>query len=113
MVQAHASELLNQKEGENAPPRAIFAATERLAHALDRLERNLQQMAVAQARELKQHERLLAFERENAELQQERDSLNQTIGQLKGQYDDLHKVAATIHGKLDDSIRRLTKIVGE
>ena len=113
MVQAHASELLNQKEGDDQSPRPIFAATERLAAALDRLERNLQQVAVAQARELQQHEQLVAFERENVQLQQERDNLNHAIGQLKGQYTDLHRVATTIHGKLDDSIKRLTKIVGE
>jgi uncharacterized protein YlxW (UPF0749 family) len=113
MVQAHAHELLNQKEGAADASRPIYAATQRLATALDRLERSLQHVTTQQDRDVQQHALLVQFERENAELHQERNNLDQAITQLKSQYDDLHQVANTIYGKLDDSIKRLTQIVGD
>ncbi len=89
----------------------LYIATERLVGALDKLERNLQQVTTEQAREVKQHEHLRIFERENEGLKGERDKLNRAISQLQHQYDDLHKVAGAIYNKLDDSIKRLSKIV--
>jgi len=109
MVQAHAHELLNQKNEGNERP--LVSATGRLAQALDRLERNIRQLSASQARDVKQHEQLIAFERENAALKVERENLNGAIGQLEHQYSDLHKVASTIYNKLDDSIKRLTQII--
>jgi hypothetical protein len=117
MVQAHAYELLNQKESKNAPnmadtPRpSLFVATERLLTALDRLERNLQNVALQPPQDSQVGEQLIFFERENESLRQERENLNQAISQLQHQYSDLHQVASTIYGKLDDSIKRLTQII--
>lgn len=113
MVQAQAGELLNQKDGENTSARPIFAATERLAAALDRLEHCLGNATAWHERDVHQHARLAQFERENTELRREREKLDGAISQLRTQYDDLHKVASTIYGKLDDSIRRLNTIIEE
>lgn len=109
MVQAHAHELLNQKNEEYKRP--LVSATGRLAAALDRLEQGIQQVTASKARDVKQHEQLIFFERENAALKTERENLTKAIGQLEGQYTDLHKVAGTIYNKLDDSIKRLTQII--
>jgi hypothetical protein len=121
MYQAYAQELLNQKESKSADSddylmsqtqdHPLFAATRRLLGALDRLEHNLTHVTVAHDRDVHQEQQLVVFERENAALKQERESLNNAIAQLQYQYDDLHKVASTIHGKLDDSIKRLTQII--
>ena len=127
MYQAYDNELLNQKESKMADSGPIsdkismadkqqhplYVATRRLVKALDRLEGNLKQVSVSQDREVKKESQILLFEKENTELKQERESLNNAIAQLQHQYNDLHKIAATIYGKLDDSIKRLTQIIEE
>jgi hypothetical protein len=35
------------------------------------------------------------------------------IAQLQYQYNDLHKIASAVYGKLDDSIKRITQIIEE
>ena len=109
MVQAHAHELLNQKN--TAPAHPLLAATERLVQALDRLETRLQQAKPAHAHEHKRREELVLVVRENESLRQEREDLNGAIVELQQQYDDLHQVAGAIYNKLDDSIKRLTQIL--
>ena len=111
MVQAHAYELLNQKEANGVKPRRIFQASQRLTAALDRLEGNLQSVTTQQARDIRQNEQIGLFERENQALKQERDKLSGAIEQLEYEYDDLQKVASAIYNKLDDSIKRLTQII--
>ena len=56
-------------------------------------------------------QQLALFERENEGLRQERENLNSAISMLQNQYSELHQVASTIYGKLDDSIQRLTHII--
>lgn len=121
MYQAHAQELLNQKESHSGdsgdlfmtqdPQHPLFLATRRLAAALDRLESNLQQVSVQRDRDVHQDQQLTVFERENEALKQERERLHVTVTQLQLQYDDLHHIASTIYGKLDDSIKRLSQLV--
>lgn len=94
-------------------PHPLYVATRRLVSALDRLENNLKHITVALDRDIHQEHAMVAFERENAALKQERENLNASIAQLQYQYNDLHKVASGIYGKLDDSIRRLSKIIEE
>jgi len=77
------------------------------------LENNLKQVSVSMDRDVHQEQQMVYFERENAALKQERENLNAAIAQLQYQYNDLHKVASTIYGKLDDSIRRLSHIIEE
>lgn len=89
----------------------LYAATRRLVRALDRLENSLQQALQPALMEGGEPDQVAYFERENAALRQERESLNAAIAQLQHQYNDLHHVASTIYGKLDDSIRRLTQII--
>ena len=91
----------------------LYVATRRLVSALDRLEGNLQHMTVAQDRNMHQEQQMVVFERENAALLQEREDLNAAIAELQHQYNDLHRTASLIHGKLDDSIKRLTQIIEE
>lgn len=111
MVQAHADQLLNQKNDASVPQSHLYIATKRLRDALARLEKNLQQMTVTQDRDVHQEKQLTAFERENETLRRDRKKLNDAVTQLQSQYGDLHQVASAIYGKLDDSIRRLTKII--
>jgi len=123
MVQAYAGQLLNQKESEmpdledssveDAPEHPIFAATRRLLAALERLEHGLERMPVAgnSAGRQEQQQQLGFFAQENESLRQERENLNTAISQLQFQYTDLHEVASAIYGKLDTSIKRLTKII--
>lgn len=131
MYQAYDSELLNQKESKSAdsmrpdvkkadiatmtdtPSHPLYVATRRLVKALDRLENNLKSIKQEPYSDEEQELKVLAFERENSNLKQERENLNNSIAQLQSQYNDLHKMAATIHYKLDDSIRRLTEIIEE
>ena len=40
-------------------------------------------------------------------------SSKSAIAHLQRQYNELHRVASTIYGKLDDSIKRLTQIIEE
>jgi hypothetical protein len=89
----------------------LIEASRRLMGAIDRLERNLQQMSVAKDRDLQQEKRVVEFSRENEALKSERENLNKAINKLTGQYNDLQQVATTIHGKLDDSIKRITQII--
>jgi len=88
----------------------LYAATDRLIAALDRLEGNLQQVG-GRARSAKEEEQMRAFERENHTLKAEHAKLNGAINELKSQYGELHQVASTIYGKLEDSIKRLTQIM--
>jgi hypothetical protein len=112
MVQAQAKSLLNQK---NESSEALAQAAERLVSALDALEERLGQFQAANRAEhsYKEHElgQLTLFERENEELKVEREQLNQAMRELSEQYDDLHKAAGTIYNKLEDSIKRLTRII--
>ena len=119
MVQAYAQQLLNQKESEkgsskpdNMPDagQRMIAATKRLVAALGRLEHNLQYIGTPKAADDSQQQ-LQLFSRENEALRQERANLNAAVTQLQDQYSDLHQVASTIYGKLDDSIKRLTQII--
>ena len=91
----------------------LYVATRRLVDALDRLEHNLQHITTAQDRNTHSEQQMVVFERENAALLQERESLNTALSDLQHQYDDLHKTASVIYGKLDDSIKRLTQIIEE
>lgn len=127
MYQAYDSELLNQKEsktadsGLNSPSSGmhdtsqhpLYVATRRLVKALDQLEGNLKQALLDDERNLEQEERLGHVQRENLALKQERESLNNAIAGLQRQYNDLHKTAAHVYGKLDDSVKRLTQLIEE
>ena len=86
----------------------LFSATERLVNALNRLERNLQNAAPSAPEDRGQ---LALFGQENEELKAERAALTQAINDLQQRYDDLHKAASKVYGKLDDSIKRLTTII--
>lgn len=96
-----------------SPPQShpLYVATRRLVGALDRLESNLKQAMVAPDDADHPNQQLMVFEKENSALRQERENLNAAIAKLQMQYNDLHKVASTIYGKLDDSIKRLTQII--
>jgi uncharacterized protein YlxW (UPF0749 family) len=117
MYQAHAKELLNQKDeaqssGMASSSHPLYTATERLVAALDRLERNMKTVTAARPpRDPRQNEQMALFQRENESLKTERENLNTAISQLQHQYDDLQQVATTIYGKLNDSIKRLNHIV--
>ena len=111
MVQAQPHELLNQKDSEETLSLPVIEAMHRLARALDVLEDVASRRSVEQDRGVQQHAQLVRFERENAQLKQECANLDGAIGRLKTQYDALHNVASTIYNKLDDSIKRLNKIV--
>lgn len=119
MVQAHAHELLNQKDAVNDDSGDVFVsqplydATERLLSALERLERSFKRAARQQPPSTEQAEQLLFFEKENESLRTERETLNTTINQLRTEYTGLHRAASTIYNKLEDSIKRLTKIIEE
>jgi len=118
MVQAYAQELLNQKESENeteAPYASdtLFDATQRLTAALDRLEHNVRISAAKRADGAKPATQPGLFEQENRQLRHERESLTATLKQLQDEYDGLQHVASVIYRKLNDSIKRLTKIIGD
>ena len=89
----------------------LILATRRLMGALDRLERNLQQVSVTHDRDSTNAQKVNIFMRENETLKAERENLTAAFGRLTYQYEDLQKVAQTIHGKLDDSARRITQIL--
>jgi uncharacterized coiled-coil DUF342 family protein len=122
MVQAYAQQLLNQKEAvledpdasspQSATQHPLYIATKRLMGALNRLERNLDRMTEGRDEHHHDHgQQLMLFARENEGLRQERENLNSAITMLQSQYSELHEVASTIYGKLDDSIQRLTHII--
>jgi hypothetical protein len=119
MVQAYAQELLNQKESQNdmtESPYAsdtLFRATQRLMLALDQLDHNVHAQAQERAEALRQAERAAFYARENETLKHERENLNTTIDKLEHEYNDLQKAAGTIYKKLNDSIKRLTNIIGD
>lgn len=112
MVQAQAAILLNQKNDES---HALTISAERLVSALDLLEERLGQWQATLRAERSHGEhdsgQLVLFERENEELKADRAQLTQTISDLEGQYHDLHKVASATYNKLEDSIKRLTRII--
>jgi len=89
----------------------LIMATRRLMSALDRLEKNLHQVSVTRDRELQNEQKLSVFMRENENLLHERENLTEAFSRLTHQYQDLQQVAKTIHGKLDDSARRITQIL--
>lgn len=95
----------------DSPSHPLYVATRRLVKALDRLENNLRHGAAR--RDPRRDQQMAFFERENAALKEERENLNRAIAQLQYQYNDLHKIASTIYGKLDDSVKRLTQIIEE
>ncbi len=118
MVQAYAEELLNQKESTNGTGASyasdtLFLATERLMSALDRLEHNIRMSAAKRVDGIRETEQAAFFEQENRLLRQERESLNATIDKLTHEYQDLQKSATTIYRKLNESIKRLTNIIGD
>jgi hypothetical protein len=119
MVQAYAQELLNQKESQNEAPdasyasNALYTATQRLMSALDRLDHNVHARAREQAKLVQQQEQAAFYARENENLKRERENLNVTIDKLEHEYKDLQKAASTIYKKLNDSIKRLTNIIGD
>jgi len=91
----------------------LYVATRRLVSAMDRLESNLKHISNVLDQGADAEQQITYFERENAALRDERENLNAAIAQLQHQYNDLHRVASNIYGKLDDSIRRLTQIIEE
>ena len=97
----------------DTPTHPLYVATRRLVKALDRLEGNLKQIAVQHDGGEDQQEKIIYFEHENHALKQEREKLNSSIAHLQRQYNEVHRVASTIYGKLDDSIKRLTQIIEE
>jgi len=128
MYQAYDDELLNQKESKTVdsasildkfpmpdmPEHPLFVATRRLVKSLDRLEGNLKSMSPPEHNDgVEPNEQVAIFQRENTALKQEREKLSGSIAHLQRQYNDLHRIASTIHDKLDDSIKRLTQIIEE
>lgn len=117
MYQAHAGQLLNQKESETDTYRQenghqlVDKAAHRLYDALDRLERSLQHVTVQQDRGIQQEQQLVAATRENDSLRAERDTLRQSVEHLEEQYAELQKVASTVYDKLDASIERINQII--
>lgn len=93
------------------PSTPLFNAMERLLSAVDRLDGSLKHVTVQQDRDIHQQQQLQVFERENQTLREERESLGASLKQLQQQYDDLQRVASSIYGKLDDAIRRISKVV--
>ena len=89
----------------------LIMATRRVMEALGALEHKLQQVSVARDRELAREKQISQFARENENLKEERENLNDVIARLTGQYQDLQKVATSIHGKLDDSVKKITQIL--
>ncbi len=108
MVQAQAKALLNQK---NESSEALAQAAERLVAALDRLEDRLSHCQAPPPATEHESGQLALFAQENETLRNEQADLHETIRELQSQYDDLHKVAVTIYNKLEDSIKRLTRIM--
>lgn len=94
-----------------SPEQHLHNASNRLVSALERLEMNLQQVTVERERDIKQHQNLTQCQRQNEELLAEQERLKATISELQEQYGELQGVAATIYGKLDTSIDRLTHIL--
>lgn len=89
----------------------MIMATNRLVSALDALEQKLQQVSVEKDRDVVQQKQLVSFSRENESLKAERDKLNSAIASLTQQYSDLQTAATNIHGKLDESIKRISQII--
>jgi len=87
------------------------ASADRVFGALERLEKNLKHITVAQARDVQQQRQLSELEKENVTLREERESLMRSLKQLQEQYDDLQRVASSIYGKLDNAISRISKVV--
>ena len=90
----------------------LTAALEKIGAALDRLDSKIQQKSVKNGHDEREKQHLTLVVGENKQLQEEQVRLNQAIDDLQNQYDDLHKVAVNIYGRLDDSVRRITKIIG-
>ncbi len=95
---------------QNAP--SLTNATRRLSSALERLEKNLQEKSIENGHTERQDQHLSLVVSENDALRGEHDRLNEALNGLQTQYDDLQKVAVNIYGKLDDSVRRISKIIG-
>lgn len=116
MYQAHAQELLNQKESvqagfeQESPQHPLYTATKRLVGALERLESSLERVAI-EPPSVQAQQQLAFFARENESLRAEREHLTNSVNLLQGQYNDLQQVATTLHAKLDDSIKRLSQLL--
>lgn len=95
----------------NSSGQRLHLATNRLIDALERLERNLQQVTVGKERDIQQHQHLLNYQRENMALIEEQDRLQANISELQQQYEELQEVAAKIYNKLDNSIEKLSYIL--
>lgn len=97
---------------DNLKTSALATALGRVTAVLDRLEAGIQQRNIEQGHQERHEQHLTLVVNENRQLQDEQQKLNQAIDELQTQYDDLHKVAVNIYGRLDDSVRRITKIIG-
>lgn len=95
----------------NSSSEHLNHAINRLISALERLELNLQHVTVGQERNVQQHQHLLNYQRENEYLLEEKERSQVIISNLQQKYEELQGVAATIYGKLDNSIERLTQIL--
>lgn len=96
----------------NSSPSKLEKAIGRVHGAVDKLENSMRALAVDQDRQERSEQHLRLVVDENTSLKSDQKQLNEAIDLLQDQYDDLHKVAANIYGKLDDSVRRITKIIG-
>lgn len=116
LYQAHARELLNQKEDDSGDVyvgEPLYQATERVAAALRRLEHSLHVPAGERIEGARRGEQLIAAAHENEILRQERETLVNALDQMQQQYEGLETAAATIYRKLGDTIKRLTQIIGD
>ena len=89
----------------------LYAATERLLAAVERLDASTKHVTVQTARDVQQQQQLQFFERENNTLRAEQDALSGSLTRLQEQHEELKRVASAIYGKLDNAISRITKIV--
>ncbi|MEZ5691947.1 MAG: hypothetical protein R3D71_09830 [Rickettsiales bacterium] len=96
----------------------LYQATNRLISSLEKLENNIrnahnviQDAHISREREAQQHQHLLSYQRENTALLEEQERMQTTILNLQQQYEELQGVAATIYGKLDNSIEKLNDIL--
>lgn len=88
-------------------------ASKRVHRALDALEAATRNQAKPLDHQALDQQHLQLVVDENNSLKGEQKQLNEAIDMLQDQYDDLQKVATNIYGKLDDSVRRISKIIGD
>ncbi|MGE3714457.1 MAG: hypothetical protein AB7F82_08055 [Alphaproteobacteria bacterium] len=97
----------------NSDKNRLEQALGRVHKAIERLEKTVGAYSVEHDRSQRTEHHLKLVVDENASLKQEQEQLSEAINMLQGQYDDLQKVATNIYGKLDDSVRRISKIIGD